>query len=77
MNCEKCLVDFGVNGKSFEIRLCPLHESSADLLEALTAYIKMHDENRHEMPEINENEGKRWTRIRKMANAAIAKAKGK
>lgn len=56
---------------AFIVRAVNCHEA---LLEALDAYVTMHDKKRFQMPEDNENEGKIWRRIRDIAQQAISKA---
>lgn len=60
--------------KKKTVRAVHSHEA---LLEALEAYVAMHDKKRFQMPEENENEGKVWRRIREMAQEALSKAEGK
>lgn len=47
-----------------------------ELLAVLGYYVALHEKHRHEMPEINENEGKEWRRTLGFAHEVIFKATG-
>jgi hypothetical protein len=48
--------------------------AAPDLLEALRYYVDQHEHWRLDMPERNENDGKVWNRVLRIAHKAIAKA---